>query len=420
MISGTNNSQTPSAVLTRTGPVHGNVSTTDVLQDLKSRRNNVLAGKINCIPFPFKRFSESIPGVEQEQYVVITASTKAGKTMLTSYLYLYNVLEYCFNNPTQCDCHIIYFALEESPMRIIQRYMSHLLWKLDGMRLAPTDLRSTSIDYPVPQEALDLLNSKPYQDRLRFFEEHVQFETENTNPTGIRNVCIEYAKSVGTLVTRKIKSKSDPGKEVEVFDSYTPNNPNLYKIMIVDHMSLVDQEKGFTTKQTMDKISEYCVKYLRNRFKFTCVMVQQQNFEQEGLDAIKQKHMMPTLAGLADSKYSSRDANVVVGLFSPNKFGIPSWLGYDITKLGNYARFVKILAARDGEADLSYAFFFDGAVCDFQELPRPDEVDALAPFYLEAESRKTYRQQRKLLSLGAMISLILVNMEKNNNYKLSK
>ena len=51
----------------------------EVIADLKARRDNVLNGGINCIPWPFERFRNEIPGIEQEQYVVVTAGTKCGK-----------------------------------------------------------------------------------------------------------------------------------------------------------------------------------------------------------------------------------------------------------------------------------------------------------------------------------------------------
>ena len=132
--------------------------------------------------------------------------------------------------------------------------MSYLLFTIDGIRLAPTDLRSTSLEYPVPEEALVKLQSEPYQERLRFFEKCVQFETEDTNPTGILRVCEAYAKSVGTYTSHKIESKGNVFKEVEVFDSYVQNDPNHYKICIIDHIGLVDREQGFKTKDAVDKM----------------------------------------------------------------------------------------------------------------------------------------------------------------------
>lgn len=57
-----------------------NLTMRDVLDDLRERKNVIKNGGINCIPLPFKRFRSEIPGIEQEQYVVVTAPTKGGKT----------------------------------------------------------------------------------------------------------------------------------------------------------------------------------------------------------------------------------------------------------------------------------------------------------------------------------------------------
>lgn len=229
-----------------------------------------------------------------------------GKTMIFSYMYLYNALDYAFEHPDKCSVHIIYFALEESVQKIIERYMSYLLWKLDGIRISPSDLRSTSLDYPVPKDILEKLDTEKYRKRLDFFEKCVQFDTENTNPTGILRVCEAYAKSVGVYKSHKELS-GNLSKEVSVFDSYVQNDPNHYKIVVIDHIGLVDKEQGFKTKDSIDKTSEYFVKYLRNRYNYTCIAIQQQASDSEGLEAIKQKKMLPTAATLGDSKYTARD-----------------------------------------------------------------------------------------------------------------
>jgi len=371
-----------------------------VIDNLEERRKNLMKGGVNCIPLPFERFRSEIPGIEQGQYVVITANQKTGKTQIANYLYLFKTLDYCFEHPDRCSCHIIYFALEESVQKIIERYMSHLLFKLDGQRFAPADLRSTSMDYPIPPEVIDLLKSERYQERLRFFEECVQFETENTNPTGVLRVCEAYAKSVGSYKSHKQASKGDWTKEVEIFDSYVPNDKNHYKICIIDHIGLVDREQGFRTKDAVDKMSEYFVKYLRNRYGYTCVAIQQQASESEGLEAIKQKRMLPTASTLGDSKYTARDADLVLGLFDPSKFGLNTWLGYDIgTGLKNYGRFLYVIANRNGEMGGVCPLFFDGAVCDFEELPRPDEVTKIKEYYDKAMELKSWKQKKRIQQL---------------------
>lgn len=216
----------------------GNVSMSDVIADLRERKKTILEGGINCIPLPFPRFRSEMPGIEQEQYIILTAGTKAGKSQLASFIYLYHTLDYAFEHRDQCSVHIIYFALEESQMRIKQRYISHLLYKIDGVRYSPSDLRSTSADFPIPDEVLDKIETDQYKERLDFFDECVQFETEDTNPTGILRVCEDYAKTVGEYKTFQRKSRSNPNQTVEVFQSYKPYDKKHYKIVLIDHIGL--------------------------------------------------------------------------------------------------------------------------------------------------------------------------------------
>ncbi len=387
----------------------------DVLNNLEERRENVVKGGVNCIPFPFERVRSEIPGVEQGQYVVVTASQKTGKTQLTDYLYVFNVLDYAFQHEDRCSVHIIYFALEESVQRIIERYMSHLLYKLDGIHIAPADLRSTSTDCPVDKQILRLFSTKKYKERLDFFERCVEFNTEDTNPTGILRVCEAYAKKVGKYKSHKQKSAGLNGREIEVFDSYTQNDPNHYKIVIIDHIGLVDKEQGFKTKDAVDKMSEYFVKYLRNRYKFTCVAIQQQASESEGLEAVKAKKMVPTAATLGDSKYTARDADLVMGLFDPSKFGMRDYRGYLIMdETGNglrtNARFLNVIANRNGEMGGICPLFFDGAVCDFEELPKPGEPN-IQTYYDKTKDLRAAKQKRqtivsKILSFFTLIKII--------------
>ena len=50
-----------------------------VISNLKKRRENVLNGNINCIPFPFPTFRNNIPGIEQARYYQITGTITKSK-----------------------------------------------------------------------------------------------------------------------------------------------------------------------------------------------------------------------------------------------------------------------------------------------------------------------------------------------------
>lgn len=365
------------------------------LDYFKSRRERLLNGSINSIPSPFKRFRNDFIGIEQGKYICVTSSTKGAKTQFTSYVFLYTPILYAYEHPEQLRLKIFYYPLEESKENIIARFMSFLLFTKSGIRISPTDLKSTDNSRILDPHILELLKSEEYRKILNFFEKTVIF-SDSTNPSGVWFECKRYAQEHGKTITKKQKIKGPLGETVEVdsFDYYLPDDPEEYKIIFYDHVSLISPENGMSTKQAMDKLSEYCV-ILRNKYNFTPVIIQQQAFAGESLDAFKQNKVRPTVANLSDSKYISRDANLVLGLFSPYKHELKEYMGYDITKLKDNVRFLEILVNRDGGMGGLIALFFDGATCTFKELPKPSEVNELTKVYKYVETLNKEKREPK-------------------------
>ena len=369
-----------------------------VLKNLKRRQEIILNGGINSIPSSFTRFSDDFIGVEQGKYYVITSTTKGAKTQFASFVFIFQTILYAYHHPEQLRLKIFYYPLEETPEDVMTRFMSFLLYHLSGgkIKIAPVDLQSTRNDRPVDDAILELLNSEDYAKILDFFEEHVTFSA-TTNPTGVYMECKEYAESHGKVFTKKQKIKDEftgQTREIDAFDHYEQDDPDEYRLVFFDHASLTSTERGAETlKKAIDRLSENFVK-LRNRYRFTPVLIQQQAFDGESLDAFKQNKLRPTIANLADSKYTARDANVVLGLFSPFKYELPEYQRYDITKLKDNVRFLEVLVNRGGSPGGLVALYFDGAVNYFNELPRPEEKEALKKifdFLVESSKRKPFR-----------------------------
>jgi hypothetical protein len=356
-----------------------------VIHNLKERRQRILEGKLNCIPSPFHRFKNDYIGIEQSCYYTITSFTKGGKSQFTSYTFIYKPLMFCYYTKADINIKILYFPLEETPERILQRFISWLLYDYSKgeIRVSPKDLRSTT--YALDQEILDIINMEEIQDIIDYFIAHVIFPEEAANPTGIYKYCVKYAEEHGTVYTKTGKYRDDFGniQERQVFDRYEQDNPNEYRLIIIDTINLVDTERGLSLKQSMDKLSEYLAKYLRNRYNYSPVVIQQQAFDQEGNESFKLGRMRPSVAGLGDSKYTSRDSNIVLGLFAPFRFGLKEYEGYDIIKFKDNIRFLEMIVNRDGEMGGLCPLFFDGAVCSFNELPLPNnkpEIDKIYSF----------------------------------------
>ena len=348
------------------------------LSDLRRRRQNILDGKINSIPSPFPRFSEDFVGLEQSEYIAVTSFTKGGKTQFVLYM-LFEALMYLFKNRDKARMKVFYFVLEETPDRILQRFMCYLLYKLEGIRYSPRDLRSTKNDQPISEEILSKFEQTPYKEYIEFFESTFVFST-TSNPTGIYYECKKYAEENGVTHKTQVSFSED-----EVFDYYTPNDPFELRIVVIDHISLIDSERGMTKKEAIDKLSEYLAKFLRNRYGFTPIVIQQQSTENESSDNFKLGRIRPSGAGLSDSKYVQRDVNILMGLFSPAKFGLREYLGYDITKFQDRIRFLEMCNNRDGEAGGIIALYFDGATCTFEELPQATDRIGLQRWYDKIE-----------------------------------
>jgi hypothetical protein len=354
------------------------------IKHLRARRDKVLKGGVNCIPSPFKKFRRDFVGIEQKKYYLITAHEKSGKTQLFSYLFLYTALDYAYSHPEKVRLKVFYYPLEEDEQSIVLRYMSYILYSLSNkrIRISPADLESTNEEHVLSEEVLKLLETEEYQKRLKFFEEHVEF-MESTNPSGVWFDLNAYADTHGkSIFIDEEYTNRDTGeiKKRKKFDHYEPDDPDEYVLIVVDHVSLLSQERNKTLRETINKLSEYMVT-LRNKFHYTPVIIQQQSTETADLEAFKANKIRPTTAGLSDSKYTARDCNTMLGLVNPFKFELPTYLKYNIEKFQDNIRFLEVVIQRGGMAKGIAALFFDGATCFFSQLPKPEETGKINKYY---------------------------------------
>jgi hypothetical protein len=52
-----------------------------VYEGIVEKRERILSGKINCIPWKLPRFELQIPGIEQGKYYLVTANSKVGRLL---------------------------------------------------------------------------------------------------------------------------------------------------------------------------------------------------------------------------------------------------------------------------------------------------------------------------------------------------
>lgn len=352
-----------------------------LVKEYKKKREHILAGYVNCIPLPFKRFKSEFPGVEMGKYYLVSGNEKSAKSQITDFIFLISPLIYAYNNRDKIKLKILYFSLE---MSIIEKFNQltcfWLYWHSKGLiRIDTKQLTSLNEESPLSEDILKILESKEYQDFFDFIEDTVIFDESNSNPFGIYKTCKEFAEARGKYKYKTIKWKNnDTGllEDKRVIASFEKDDPEEYWIVITDHLSLLQNEKGMDLRETIGKHSKNCVS-LRNYFNFTIVNIQQQSAESQSNESFKLDRLYPHPGNLADNKSTKNDLNIMLGIFSPFRFKKPIWEGYNINQFKDNIRFLEICLNRSGSSGSICPLYFDGAVNFFSELPLPNDTNNL-------------------------------------------
>lgn len=194
----------------------------------------------------------------------------------------------------------------------------------------------------------------------------------------------EYAKANGkqhTKILDKVDKLSGEVTQTEVDDYYEPYDPDEYIIIIVDHMALLTAENGKNVRDAMIKLSSEYFVALRNKYRYIPVAIVQQAMAQESNENMKLNKLKPTLDGYGDAKVIARDADLILGLFSPYRHSIRDYEGYNIELFKDNIRFMELIAGREGGGGSICPLFFDGAVNYFRELPLPKDREGMEKAY---------------------------------------
>lgn len=357
-----------------------------VLDELKLNKHLREQGKDIAIPFPFERFGKFIPGIQKGRYIIVTANSKVGKSKITDFMFMYTPIEYVINRADK-NVKIIYFTLEMSKEDKIKELISYLLYKYYGYLLSPEQLSSVFKDVILPDEILKILVSKEFTTLIEQFESRIEFIDNVRNPYGIYKHVREFAHKNGryydkykrVISIRDLENNSEIHSQI---DHYSLIDPNLDVIIITDHLSLLTPEKGNTLHDAMGDFSSNYSLLMRDRWKFTVVNVQQQAGAQESIENLKLDRLQPSANGLGDNKLTGRDCDMMLGLFAPIRYKIPSYEGYDIKQLRDNHRELSVILNRRGPA-VTTQLFFNGASNYFDELPPYEEFQKRPELYKE-------------------------------------
>jgi hypothetical protein len=345
-----------------------------VIEELKRNKQLREEGKYIGLPVPFPRMKEKFPYITKGRYIIVTANSKVGKTQITDFLFLYWPFIFQRELKTNLKFKIFYFSLEMSKEDKIKSAISFFLSYYKGIVANPDKISSQYDNYILDNNLLsEIEDISPLVDE---FLSMVEFIDETRNPFGIYKHCQDWAEQNGSYTYKTIKWKNETTGQLEdrqVIDQYIPNDPDVFPIVITDHVSLLAPENGKTPHESLGEFSAIRCLKLRDRFKFLVVNVQQQAQAQESVENAKLDMLRPSHNGLGDNKMTGRDCDLMFGLFSPFRFKRTEHEGYDIKQLqDNYREFLTILNRRGGA--VATDLYFDGEVNYFKELPPSEKM----------------------------------------------
>jgi len=348
-----------------------------VIEDIKNNRQRRLEGKLNCIPWKsFPRLSSKIPGIKQDQLVIVTANSKVAKTQLTDCLYVLEPYKFIKDNPNcGLKLKIFYFSLEISKKKKLMSFLVNKIYSETGNIIDIQNLNSEFENYILDEKTEKLIEY--YSPYFEEFEKYVEIHDNIRNPFGIYKYMRGYAETHGHYEKKLITVINEAGlsERILVDDYYVPDDPDEIVIVITDSINLLLPEKGSKLHEAMSEYSsKYCLR-MKNTWKYCVVNIQQQSAEQEKQQfnnfggSIVSK-LRPSADGLGDNKLTGRDCSLMIGLFAPHRYEIKEHNGYDLTKLRDNYRELVVLLNRDGEGFFADDLLFNGAVNYFEEAPK--------------------------------------------------
>jgi replicative DNA helicase len=329
-----------------------------------------IAGKNKGIPFNnCPKLTDIIYGTRKSTYYLYGAETGVGKTKFVRDQHMFAVYDYYkqINDDKKLDVRFLDFSLEitkeENMINAIIRkvYIDHKKY-ISFKRVMGIDLRQPL----TPFEIKLMENTKDYFEE---FQKKLYVIDSGVNPTQYHDTLLNIYRQLGTF-------QNDNGQmSISKLGEYTLHNPQTLVISLFDTINLADTETGQTGKQSIDRISKIAINF-RNKCSHTPIIIQQ--FNADNSDIQRQRHgtKTPMLRDFEDSKRTTKDANVVIGLWDPTRYGEETFSMnggkqvYDIVQLRSWFVSAHVLKNRNGRTNAVSALRFNGAVGTFEEFPK--------------------------------------------------
>ena len=331
---------------------------------LKDEIQAGLDGRNAGIPMGFNRLNRYI-GIRKRIYTLVGGLTGSGKTSFVDDAYVLNPFDWFISqdNP-KVKLKIIYRSMERSRTYKFAKWISRKIFYDYGI-IIPVGKMLGWTDKMTKDEHDIFLTYKDYMEKM---EEVITIIDGPENPVGIAKELKEYALQNGRIEQLDTHNKI-----------YIPNDENVITLVIIDHIGLLKTTKDLSTKkQVIDKMSDE-LRYARDFFGYSPVVVSQFNRDISNPIRIKNGDVEPQLEDFKESSQTQDDADVILALFDPMRYKVADPSGYDLNKLkdefgAKYFRSVRLIKNSYGEDDIRIGLGFLGQVGMFKELPKRKDI----------------------------------------------
>lgn len=319
-----------------------------------------LEGRNNGIPMGFNRLNRYI-GIRKSIYFLVGGLTGSGKTSFIDDAFVLNPFDwYIMQKDPGVKLRIIYRSMERSRTYKLAKWISRKIFLDHAMVIPVSKLLGWNERLTKDEHDLFLM----YEDYMNQMNDVITIIDGPENAVGVAKELKAHALQNGRI------------EQVDEFNKrYFPNNENEITIVIIDHIGLLKTTKDQTTKkQAIDKMSDE-LRYARDFYGYTPVVVSQFNRDISNPIRIKNGDVEPQLEDFAESSQTQNDADVVLALFDPMRYKVADPSGYDLNKLkddygAKYFRNLRLIKNSYGEDDVRIGLGFMGQIGMFKELPK--------------------------------------------------
>ena len=343
------------------------------------------------IPIGLSRI-DKILKLRQAMYYLIGGNAGTGKSAFVDQAFVLEPFIWWYNNQHQTDKDVFFIvrSMERKTELRVTKWLAYFLWRFQGLRVSTEQLLGWEDGYQVTDDLLRVIEQyRPVFDCLL---SKCMITAGVENPTGVYNQIQQFAEVNGTF-----DYDLDEETQTQYFKNYTPNNPNLYVVVLLDHIGKVSLERGFTKKQAVDKMSEY-LGLVRDRYNYIPVVVSQLNraIADSGRMKMFKGSLSPQLEDFKDTGATAEDCDMAISLFNPYRYKIMDsegmYKGYDLEAFidsNNHNRFrtFNIIKNTYGLDDAEFALDFRGDCGHFTTLPQPSQLIELQR-YIETNLKK--------------------------------